>query len=162
MSDGDGASDRRFLREAIALALEGVRGRRGGPFGALLVRDGRVLGRGCNRVTSDNDPTAHAEVVALREACRAAADFALPGATAYASCEPCPMCLCALWWARVDRIVYAASRHDAAAAGFDDEAFYAQLALPPAARAVPMAPLLRAEGLVPFRAWTELPDRTPY
>lgn len=158
----DPTEDARYLREAIALARRGVREGAGGPFGALVVRDGAVLGRGWNRVTSTHDPTAHAEIVALREACRAAGSHALPGATVYASCEPCPMCLAALWWGRVARVVFAATREDAAAAGFDDAAIYEELARPLGERRLPLTPLLREEGLPLFDEWLASPHRVPY
>jgi tRNA(Arg) A34 adenosine deaminase TadA len=158
MSAGDPAR----MREAIALALEGVRSGAGGPFGALVVRDGRVLGRGCNRVTSANDPTAHAEIVALRAACAAAGSFALPGAELYTSCEPCPMCLGAIWWARIACVFYAGTRADAAAAGFDDAALYEEVARPLPARTLPLLPLLRDEARAAFVAWGGKADRVRY
>src|ERR1041385_7640037 len=131
MKKSTAARDEAFLREAIALAAEHSRRRDGGPFGARVVRDGTVLGRGWNQVTSENDPTAHAEVSAIRMACRELRDFRLTGCAHYASCEPCPMCLAAAYWARVERIVYAATRADAAAIGFDDSRLYDELALAP-------------------------------
>jgi tRNA(Arg) A34 adenosine deaminase TadA len=151
-----------YLREALRLAAEGMRQRRGGPFGAVIVRDGAIVGRGGNEVTSRNDPTAHAEVVAIRDACRRLGTFRLDGATVYCSCEPCPMCLAAIYWARIARVVYAGSQVDAAAAGFDDAAFYRELALPPDARRVPAEQALRAEAVAVFDAWRALPDRQPY
>ncbi len=158
MSAGDPAR----MREAIALALEGVRSGAGGPFGALVVRDGGVLGRGCNRVTSANDPTAHAEIVAIRQACAAAGSFALGGSELYTSCEPCPMCLGAIWWARIARVFHAGTRADAAAAGFDDAALYEEVARPLAARALPLLPLLREEAQAAFAAWMGKADRVRY
>lgn len=154
-------SDPAFMRQAIALALESVR-TGGGPFGALVVRDGRVLGRGANRVTPDNDPTAHAEVVAIRAACTAAGSFSLAGAELYTSCEPCPMCLGAIWWARLERVHFAGTRADAAAAGFDDAALYEEVSRPLPARVLPLRPLLRDEGLAAFAAWTAKADRVRY
>ncbi len=156
------AGDPLRMREALALALEGVRSGAGGPFGALVVREGRVLGRGCNRVTSTNDPTAHAEIVALREACAAAGSFALPGAELYTSCEPCPMCLGAIWWARIARVYYAGTRADAAEAGFDDAALYEEVARPLPARVLPLVPLLRDEARAAFAAWAGKADRVRY
>lgn len=155
------SGDPALMRQAIALALESVRAG-GGPFGALVVRDGRVLGRGANRVTPDNDPTAHAEVVAIRAACAAAGSFSLDGAELYTSCEPCPMCLGAIWWARIACVHYAGTRADAAAAGFDDAALYEEVARPLAARRLPLLPLLRDESLAAFAAWGARADRVRY
>ena len=158
----DSRQHHEHLRVAIELSLDGVHADVGGPFGAVVVRDGVVIGRGQNRVVNSLDPTAHAEIVALREACRTVNDFSLVGATLYSSCEPCPMCLAAAWWARVDAIVYSCTREDAAAIGFDDELFYEQLALPVHARVVPMLQELRDEGLAAFRAWGAKPDKKSY
>jgi tRNA(Arg) A34 adenosine deaminase TadA len=155
-------ADRTFLREAIALARAGAAAGTGGPFGAVVVHEGRIVGRGQNRVTSTNDPTAHAEIVALREACAALGRFHLTGATLYTSCEPCPMCLAAAYWAHVERIVFACTRDDAAAAGFDDAFLYRELAAAPATRRLPQVPLLREEGLAAFREWAENRRRIPY
>src|SRR6478672_7685397 len=129
--------DPRFLKQAIELAVENVR-RNGGPFGALVVRGGVVIATGCNQVTSTNDPTAHAEVVAIREACRVLASFQLSECDIYSSCEPCPMCLGALYWARPARIFFAATQHEAAAAGFDDSFIYREIQTPPDKRTIPM------------------------
>lgn len=156
------AADETYLREAIALARAGALAGRGGPFGAVIVRDGRVLSRGENRVPSACDPTAHAEVVAIRAACAAQRTFRLDGATLYASCEPCPMCLAATYWARIARVVYACTRDDAAAIGFDDALFYRELSAPPAHRTLPLVSALREEGLAAMRAWAEKPDRVAY
>lgn len=155
-------NDERFLREAIALARAGMDRNEGGPFGCVIVKDGRVIGRGNNKVTSSNDPTAHAEVVAIREACQTLGSFQLDGCTLYTSCEPCPMCLGAIYWARPDRIVFAATRADAADAGFDDQLIYDELPLPPARRRLPMEQELREEALVVFEAWKAKPDKTVY
>ena len=125
---------------------------RGGPFAALVVREGEVIARGTNRVTTKNDPTAHAEVEAIRAACASLSDFQLRGCTLYTTCEPCPMCMGAIYWARPDRVVYAGTRQDAAAAGFDDAIIYDELTRPPEARRIPMIPLLREEGQRPFRS----------
>ena len=154
--------DEAFLREAIRLSREQMLAGEGGPFGAIVVRDGQILGRGWNRVTSTNDPTAHAEIVAIREACVELGTFHLTGATIYASCEPCPMCLCAILWARVDRLVYGASRHDAAAAGFDDEMFYDEINREQAERTISSEQALREEAMVAFRDWAEKTDRHEY
>jgi len=153
---------RRFMEEAVRLALEGGAVEGGGPFGAVVVRDGTVIGRGWNRVTPSGDPTAHAEIVAIRDACRALGAFRLDGCELYSSCEPCPMCLGAIYWARLARVIYGATRGDAAAAGFDDSLIYRELALPPGERAIPMTQLLRDEALESFRRWGELEGRTPY
>lgn len=155
-------NDERFLREAIALARAGMDRNEGGPFGCVIVKNGRVIGRGNNRVTSSNDPTAHAEVVAIREACKALGSFQLDGCTLYTSCEPCPMCLGAIYWARPDRVLYAGTRMDAADAGFDDQLIYDELPLPPARRRLPMEQELREEALVVFEAWKAKPDKTAY
>jgi len=152
----------RFLREAIALAREGMQSGLGGPFGALVVRDGEVIGRGQNRVTSTMDPTAHAEVVAIREACRHLGHFQLEGCILYSSCEPCPMCLGAIYWARPDRVYYAGSREDAAAAGFDDDLIYRELPLPPAERRIPMHSMLGEEARALFEEWIAFPGKLPY
>lgn len=156
-------SDESYLREAIALARAGMERGDGGPFGCVIVKGGQVVGRGNNRVTSTNDPTAHAEVVAIREACKALGDFQLSGCTLYTSCEPCPMCLGAIYWARPDRIVFAATREDAADAGFDDQLIYDELALPPEARRIPTdTRVLRDEAKTVFRAWKEKEDKVSY
>jgi guanine deaminase len=151
-----------FLREAIRLSIEKSQAGEGGPFGAVVVRDGRIVGRGWNRVTSTSDPTAHAELVAIRDACSRLGTFSLAGCEIYTSCEPCPMCLAAIYWSRLERIYYAASCEDAAAADFDDGAFYRQLALPADSRAVPMVQDLRDEAREAFRLWLLKADRTRY
>jgi len=153
--------DARWISEAIALARDSVASG-GGPFGALIVRDGRVLAAASNRVTVELDPTAHAEVNAIRAACRATREFKLTGATLYSSCEPCPMCLGAIHWARVERLVFACSRTDAAAAGFDDDWIYRELALPLEQRAVPTLQHSRDAGLAAFAAWRALSTRIEY
>jgi guanine deaminase len=150
-----------YLRRAIALAGENVAGG-GGPFGAVIVRAGTILAEGVNRVTALCDPTAHAEVTAIRAAGQALATHDLSGCTLFASCEPCPMCLGAILWARLDRVVYAASQADAAAAGFDDSTFYAELAKAPAARRTPVEQALAAEGLAPLLAWRQFSAKVPY
>ena len=134
----------------------------GGPFGAVIVRDGVVLAEGWNEVTSANDPTAHAEVVAIRRACEAAKDFSLKGATIYASCEPCPMCLAAICWARIDRLVFANTREEAAGIGFDDEAIYREVGKPIAGRSIPTihAPTPKAASV--FAEWAAKPDKIRY
>jgi guanine deaminase len=150
------------MRQAIRLSVEMMRQGKGGPFGALIVREGQVIGRGWNQVTSTNDPTAHAEIVAIREACREAGSFLLPGCELYSSCEPCPMCLSAAYWARLQRVYYAARRSDATEAGFRDEALYEELARDRAARSLPCVGLLREEALAAFHEWKANPDKVPY
>jgi len=150
------------MQAAIDLALEAVAGGIGGPFAAVIVKDHRVIGRGINRVVPDNDPTAHAEIVAIRDACRHFGTFTLSDCEIYVNCEPCPMCLCALMWARVSRIYFGCTRQDAAAVGFDDERFYNELALPVEHRPVSMQQIMRKEALSAFRAWQEKPERIPY
>ena len=154
--------DVRFLREAIQLASEHSLNGIGGPFGAIIVRDGMVLGRGWNQVTSANDPTAHAEVVAIRTACRELRDFRLTNCVLYATCEPCPLCLAACYWARLNRIVFAADRKDAAAVGFDDARFYEELSRPVRLRQIAMSQLLRDEAVTMMQRWNALPDKTRY
>jgi len=151
-----------FLREAIRLSLEKMEGNEGGPFGAVIVRDGEIVGRGWNRVTSTNDPTAHAEVVAIRDACSHLKTFSLAGCEIYSSCEPCPLCLAAIYWSRLDRIYHAATCDDAAAAGFDDRNFYRELAKPVGDRSIPMEQALRDEACVALKAWMQKEDRIRY
>lgn len=149
------------MREALDLARTSVH-EGGGPFAALVVRDGEVVGRGTNRVTASNDPTAHAEVQAIRDACSALGTYELAGCVVYTTCEPCPMCLGALWWSRVDAIYFAGTRQDAAAAGFDDARLYTEVAAPLSERTLPMTHVLAAEGDAPFRVWAKHAERTPY
>jgi guanine deaminase len=151
-----------FMRRAIALAMENVRTGSGGPFAAAVAKDGRIIAEGANRVTATNDPTAHAEVVAIREACRKLSAFQLAGCDLYTTCEPCPMCLGAIYWARPARVFYACVAADAAAAGFDDAFIYEELKRPPADRRVPMQQLLREESLQIFSAWIQQEKKTPY
>ncbi|MCL4171527.1 UNVERIFIED_CONTAM: hypothetical protein GTU68_036195 [Idotea baltica] len=150
------------MRRAIELAKDGVSTSCGGPFGAVVVKDGQILAEGENRVTSSGDPTAHAEVVAIRKACERLGTHVLEGCEIYASCEPCPMCLGAIEWARLDRLYYAATRQDAAAAGFDDERLYVELAKTPEERSMETRRLLGEESGAPFTVWSEKQDRTPY
>jgi guanine deaminase len=150
-----------FLQQAIALAVENVR-RSGGPFGALIVRDGVVIATGVNQVTRNNDPTAHAEVVAIREACRVLACHQLDGCDVYCSCEPCPMCLGALYWARPARVYFAATQEQAAAAGFDDSFIYRELRVPLADRRLPLIHVADGQAALPFDEWSAKADRTEY
>ncbi|MFA7096107.1 MAG: nucleoside deaminase [Gammaproteobacteria bacterium] len=153
--------DETFMREAIRLATESVQNG-GGPFGAVVVRDGRIIGRGANRVTRDNDPTAHAEVQAIRDACRTLGDFRLTGCDLYTSCLPCPMCMGAIYWARIARVFYAATAEDAAAAGFDDRYIADELAKPLQLRDLTITQALRDVGLEPLRLWQEQPNKIEY
>jgi guanine deaminase len=152
----------RFLVRAIELAEENVRSGRGGPFAALVVRDGRILAEGTNLVTSTNDPTAHAEIVAIRRACQLLHHFQLTGCVLYSSCEPCPMCTGAIYWARPAAVYYAASAEDAAAAGFDDRLIRDELLLAPPQRRIPMVQMLRERALDAFRLWQQSPAKVPY
>jgi guanine deaminase len=151
-----------LMRRAIALALENVRSGRGGPFAAVVAKDGKVVGKGANSVTTTNDPTAHAEIVAIRAACRALGTFQLTGCELYTTCEPCPMCLGAIYWARPARVFYAGLASDAADAGFDDAFIYEELQRPLESRQIPMTQLLREESLAIFAAWKQQPNKTPY
>ena len=154
--------DTTLLREAIRLARSRMLQGRAGPFGAVVARDGVIVARGWNAVTSSLDPTAHAEVVSIRRACRKLGTFSLAGCVLYASCEPCPMCLAAAYWARVDRLVYAAGRDDAARAGFDVAFIYDQVPLALEARSLPPTQLLRTDAVTVFEEWLANPDRVPY
>ncbi len=154
--------DPAFLREAIRLSMEKMQANEGGPFGAIIVRDGEIIGRGWNQVTSTNDPTAHAEVVAIRNACASLKTFSLAGCELYSSCEPCPLCLAAVYWSRLDGIFFAANCDDAAAAGFDDRHFYQEIAKSTAERSIPATQGLRDEALVVFKAWMQKDDRIRY
>lgn len=150
-----------FMHQAIALALENIR-KGGGPFAAVIVKSGVVVATGGNRVTATNDPTAHAEMVAIREACWKLGTFQLTGCELYTTCEPCPMCLGAIYWARPSRVYYAGTASDAAAAGFDDAFIYDELQMPSNKRRIPMEELSRAEALVIFQEWLAKSDKTPY
>jgi len=152
----------RFLREAIRLSIDKMEAGEGGPFGALVVREGQIVGVGWNRVTLANDPTAHAEIVAIRDACARLGTFSLSGCTLYSSCEPCPMCLAAIYWARIGRLYYAATREDAAGAGFDDSWIDDEIALRPPARSILAVQDLRQEARTAFEAWAKKGDRVEY
>jgi tRNA(Arg) A34 adenosine deaminase TadA len=156
------SSEEALMRHAIALSRRGMEGGAGGPFGAVVAIGGRVVAEGWNQVTSANDPTAHAEVVAIRRACAALGRFDLRGGVLYTSCEPCPMCLAAAYWARLDAVVFANARDDAAAIGFDDRFLYEEVPKPVEARSLPMRRLLAAEALEVFEAWAAKADRIPY
>ncbi len=152
----------KFMREAIRLSVQMMRRGQGGPFGAVVVRDGKVVGRGWNQVTSVNDPTAHAEVVAIREACRCLRTFQLSDCDLYTSCEPCPMCLSAIYWARLRNVFYGNTRRDAAKIDFDDDFLYHEVALPIRRRKLRMKQLLHREALAAFAEWQRKPDKIPY
>ena len=154
--------DRAYLLQAIELAREGVSAGLGGPFGCVIVRDGEVVGKGSNGVTSTNDPTAHAEMVAIRDACRRLGSYQLTDCVLYASCEPCPMCLGAIYWARPKRVVYAATREQAAAAGFDDAFIYREMEVPLAERRIAFELLADRGAEDVFRLWREKGDRSLY
>lgn len=154
--------DEKFMRRAIEIAQNGIDSNTGGPFGAVIVKDGHIIGEGCNQVTSDNDPTAHAEIVAIREACRALGSFQLEGCSIYTSCEPCPMCLGAIYWARPERVFFAGTRDDAADAGFDDEMIYEEIAKGLGERRLPIVNLLRGEAQALFENWKSKEDKTEY
>ena len=156
----EGNKDHMLL--AISKAEENIITGKGGPFGAVVVRNGKIIAAAGNRVTSTNDPTAHAEVVAIREACKVLDTFDLTGCEIYASCEPCPMCLGAIMWARIDRLYFAADRNDASRAGFDDELFYTELALPVGKRILKPTQMLRNEANKVFDKWIEEADKIPY
>jgi len=153
--------DREFMRKAIRLASESVRNG-GGPFGAVIVKDGEIIAGSSNSVTIDLDPTAHAEVNTIRKACRKLGTFDLSGCTIYTSCEPCPMCLGAIYWAHIDRIYYGNTRKDARAIDFADDFIYDEMDKPMEERTVPIVPLLRDEALQSFRLWSEKTDKTEY
>lgn len=154
--------DLRFLQEAISLARQGMEANAGGPFGAVVVREGLVIGRGWNQVTSTNDPTAHAEIVAIRDACSRVKFFHLAGCCLYASCEPCPMCLAAIYWSRIEAVHFAATAADAAAGGFDDDSIRRELLLPAAARKLVLTQHQVPEASLLFNQWRAKRDKTPY
>jgi len=151
-----------FMRAAIRISLEKMRANCGGPFGAVVVRNGKIVGRGWNQVTSTNDPTAHAEVSAIRDACRRLKTFSLADCELYTSCEPCPMCLSAIYWARFRKVYYANTRKDAARIQFDDDFLYREVALPISRRKLPMKQLLRQDALKVFAEWAAKTDKIPY
>ena len=154
--------DPAFLQLAIRLSAEKMNAGEGGPFGAVVVRNQEIIGQGWNRVTSTNDPTAHAEITAIRDACRALNNYSLAGCEIYSSCEPCPMCLAAIYWSRLDRIYYAADCTDAEAAGFDDRNFYVEIAKPLRDRSIPMEQFCRDQAVEVLQQWVNKEDRTNY
>jgi len=155
-------TDKKFMRAAISLAEKGMKTNSGGPFGAVVVKDGEIIAEGFNRVTSDNDPTAHAEIIAIREACKKLKSFQLDDCVIYTSCEPCPMCLGAIYWARPKKVFYACNREDAASANFDDQFIYDELELKIEDRKVDFENIIRDEGLHVFEHWKAKGDKTEY
>ena len=151
-----------FMRRAIELSKNNVSTNNGGPFGAVVVKDGKIIGEGANCVTTHNDPTAHAEVEAIRSACKMMNNFDLSGAVIYTSCEPCPMCLSAIYWARIDKIYYANNRTDAAGIQFDDDLIYTEIPKDPAQRKIPGEQILRNEALKVFDMWNESTSKVRY
>lgn len=154
--------DKRFLQMAIDLSREGMHKGEGGPFGCVIVKEGKVVGKGNNRVTSTNDPTAHAEIVAIRDACRQLGTFQLEGCIVYTSCEPCPMCLGAIYWARPDKVIYANTDQEAAAIGFDDAFIYEEINRNDTERHIPFIHMPMADAVKVFEEWREKADKTPY
>jgi guanine deaminase len=154
--------DQAFMARAIELSIANVRSGNGGPFGTVIVKDGAVLAEAANQVTATNDPTAHAEVVAIRKACAKIGFFELKGCELYTSCEPCPMCLGAIYWARIDRVYFGCLAGDAAKVGFDDSAIYGEFTQPHAEREIPMISMMREKALAAFRAWEENPGKVRY
>lgn len=155
-------NDKQFMQAAVSLAEKGMNSNSGGPFGAVIVKNGEIIAEGCNRVTSENDPTAHAEIIAIREACKKLGTFQLDDCVIYTSCEPCPMCLGAIYWARLPRVFYACTREDAARAGFDDHFIYNELDLEIENRHIVFTNLMREEVLPVFEKWQRKPDKTKY
>ncbi len=151
-----------FMQEAIRLSFETMRNNTGGPFGAVVVKDGKIIARGFNQVVSTNDPTAHAEIVAIREACKMLNDFQLDGCEIYTSCEPCPMCMAAIYWARPNKVYYANSKTDAAKIGFDDDFIYQELPLPYEKRKIPLVRIMQNEALAAFDEWSSKTDKVNY
>jgi guanine deaminase len=154
--------DNAFMLRAIQLSIENVRSELGGPFGAVIVKDNRIVAEAVNQVTLTNDPTAHAEVLAIRGACLTLRAFELKDCELYTSCEPCPMCLGAIYWARLSRVYYGNFAEDAAEAGFDDSLIYREIGQPHMQRAIPMVQMLREEALAAFRAWKDMPRKAAY
>jgi tRNA(Arg) A34 adenosine deaminase TadA len=151
-----------LMQQAIALALNNIREQGGGPFGAIVVKEGKIIGKGSNKVTTTNDPTAHAEVMAIRDACQNIGCFELKGCEIYASCEPCPMCLSAIYWSRIEKIYYCATADDAAQSGFDDKFIYEELKLPANNRSIPVFQITNVNGKSPFSEWDKSIEKTPY
>lgn len=157
-----GSGELGYMKQAVDLALSGMEKNEGGPFGCIIVKDGEIIGRGNNKVTSKNDPTAHAEILAIREACEKLQSHQLDGCTLYTSCEPCPMCLGAIYWARPDRVYYAGTKKDAARIGFDDDFIYREIEKAPGERKISFRQIGREEALKAFAAWDAKDDKIEY
>ncbi len=153
---------KKFMQKAIELASQNIESGNGGPFGAVIVKDGKIIAEGYNKVTSTNDPTAHAEIVAIREACKTLNSFQLENCEIYTSCEPCPMCLGAIYWARPSKVFFSCNKDDAADANFDDYFIYKELSLPMQKRSIPMIQLMRNEGLKVFEKWLNSDHKIAY
>ena len=151
-----------YMQEAVTAALKGMQNNEGGPFGCVIVKDGKIIGKGNNKVTSTNDPTAHAEVTAIRDACKNLGSFQLECCILYTSCEPCPMCLGAIYWARPEKVYYGSTKTDAAHIGFDDDFIYEELKLPYADRSIPFEQLAPEVAITPFQEWATKEDKTEY
>jgi len=151
-----------YMKRAIELALENVTESKGGPFGAVVVKDGEIIGQGANLVTDTNDPTAHAEIIAIREATKKIGSFSLEGCEIYASCEPCPMCLGAIYWAHIEKLYYAATKDDAAKSDFDDSVIYKELSLPKDQRSIQSLQIMRDDAVKVFEAWNESGQKIHY
>lgn len=159
---GEMTAHEKWIQETIELAIKNVHAGTGGPFGAIVVKDGQIVGRGRNQVTSLNDPTAHAEVQAIRDACRNLNTYQLTDCIIYSSCEPCPMCIGAIYWSRPKAVYFAATKHDAADAGFDDHFIYEQIALPLEERSIKMQQLMTDDHTKPFEVWKQIPNKLEY
>ncbi len=153
---------KQFMKEAVDLAIKGMEKNEGGPFGCIIVKDGKIVGRGNNKVTSTNDPTAHAEITAIRDACKNLNSFQLDGCIVYTSCEPCPMCLGAIYWARPEKVFFGSNKKDAADVGFDDDFIYKEIDLDYDKRSIPFEQINREEAIKAFQIWNEKEDRTDY
>ncbi len=152
----------KYMQEAVNAALTGMRNNEGGPFGCVIIKEGKIIGRGNNKVTSTNDPTAHAEITAIRDACKNLGSFQLEGCEIYTSCEPCPMCLGAIYWARPNKVYYGSNQVDAANIGFDDEFIYKEIPLPYNERSIPFEQLAPEIAIKPFEEWEKKEDKTEY
>ena len=161
-TDKDLIDHGRFMDQAVEKAITGVLNNEGGPFGCIVVKEGKIIGKGNNKVTSTNDPTAHAEVMAIREACKALKSFQLDDCVLYTSCEPCPMCLGAIYWARPKKVYYGCSKTDAANIGFDDNFIYKELDLEPGKRTIPFEQINKEQAMKAFKAWEEKEDKIEY
>ena len=158
----DTKTSENYMEEAVSIAIKGMNANEGGPFGCIVVKDGKIIGKGNNKVTSTNDPTAHAEIIAIRDACKQLNSFQLDGCIIYTSCEPCPMCLGAIYWARPDKVYYAGNQKDAANVGFDDAFIYKEIELPYDKRSIPFKQISRELAVDVFKKWSEKDDKTEY